>query len=223
MEPQFVHRLLHGFNLDDPLQLISAAHLCVGICFALRGKSEHSKLLIGQFLHGSDAKGRRFIRFSPHFSKIKKGLKVTSHQLPRILYQLDEHNRYDPYNIITTYINKLPKGYKGFFYLRPRTASISLFAEDGSGAAWYNPNHVLGQNEIGKMLAIQWTKLGERGAPGGLDKCVPYCLRRAAVSNCINSGINSRALPVSVFLYFLFLTYNRHNFISLELMPSENN
>jgi hypothetical protein len=180
---------------------MNAAHLCVGIGFALRGKSEHSKLLISQFVHGIDAKGRRFIRFSPHFFKNHgKGLNDTHRQEPRILYQVDEFDRYDPYNIITAYLDKMPKGYDGRFYLRPNTSKTSHQAKDGSGAASYNPKLVVGHNEIGKILKKQCAKLGVPVPPGGLGKWVPHGMRRTAVSNGTDGGVNGNTLQVTTFL-----------------------
>mmetsp|Transcript_20055 Transcript_20055/g.45425 ORF Transcript_20055/g.45425 Transcript_20055/m.45425 type:complete len:384 (-) Transcript_20055:517-1668(-) len=67
--PALFSKIMHGFNLDDPRDLQDAAHFCVGVGYALRGKKEHEVLTFDQLTWGVDEHGTKLISIDPDFFK----------------------------------------------------------------------------------------------------------------------------------------------------------
>ena len=81
--------MMHGFNLDDPRDLQDAAHFCVGVGYALRGKKEHEVMTFDQLTRSVDEHGTKFISFDPDFFKNHSGKYSKSERNSgRFIYQV---------------------------------------------------------------------------------------------------------------------------------------
>ena len=180
--------------MNDARDLVNGCYIVVGIGWCLRGKEDHALLADGEIKFLADEQGP-YVSLSPHFLK-NHSEQVGSggqhdRQEPRRLYQLEQDNPHDGYNMMNLYRSHKPVGHEGRFYLYPSKKTPSLREKDSKGSpSWYASNTPIGHNELGKIVKELCTRVGQPVPAGGLGKWGGQGLRRTALTNCAEGGMN---------------------------------
>ena len=158
------------------------------------GKEDHAILQDSEITFEQDSEGR-FVALCPNF------LKNHSEQVgfggqhdrqeKRRIYQLQPDNPRDVYNMLAKVRLHKPANHTGRFYLYPDKKYPDRREKDSQGnPAWYASKCHIGHNELGKIVREVCTRVGQPVPPGGLGKWGGQGLRRSALTNCDEAGLN---------------------------------